>query len=91
MKTLYTALALLAFVTTADAQGEPVVPRAIVPPPAPPEFARPGYVTCAIAEWCLGNDRKWTSSVRGARGLHSTPPRPVPGAPFERNPDDRGD
>jgi hypothetical protein len=88
MKTLYIALVLLASATVADdayAQA--------TPPPAPPEVARPGYITCAIAEWCLGNDHKWTSSVRGVRGrgLRSAPPSPVPAAPFERDPNDRGD
>jgi hypothetical protein len=151
MKTLYTALALLALATT-DAQGiymlngratpsvivggggeiypvipgpqfagpspvllappvpwlrarvgpyAPIVPdpprepRSVAPAPPPAAPSPPavphGYITCAIAEGCLGNDRKWTSSVRGTRGLRSTPPRPVPGAPFERNPDDRRD
>jgi len=144
MKTLYTALVLLASVTAVDAQGiymrngratpsvivggggevYPVLPgpqfagpsplrlappfsRARVGPyapiiPAPPReyyapvVPRSGPPVYERRQAAPAPENRAPPEVRRidpphGRGLRSAPPSPIPGAPFERDPNDRGD
>jgi hypothetical protein len=59
----------------------PVVPRSSAPIYAPPPSYHPAPA--------LPPQARQTEPPRG-RGLRSAPPPPIPGAPFERDPDDRG-
>jgi hypothetical protein len=63
----------------------PVVPRSsehYAPPLPPSSYAPPARA--------LPPQARQAEPPHG-RGLRSTPPSPIPGAPFERDPNDRGD
>jgi hypothetical protein len=60
----------------------PVVPRSSAPIYAPP----PSYRSAPA----LPPQARQVEPPHG-RGLRSMPPSPIPGAPFERDPNDRGD
>jgi hypothetical protein len=87
MKTLYTALALFVSATAADGQGIYMLngratPQVIV--------RGGGEVYPVIPNLCHGGPCPVLLAPHG-RGLRSMPPSPIPGAPFERDPNDRGD